>query len=266
MSAEFTAAATELYGVTPPEFVATRRRLAGGLTREDARRLTALRRPTVSAWAVNLLVRDGAVAALLDLGERMREAWSSGGDLAGLERERASTVERLVGRARTLADEAGRPLSEAFATEVDDTLRAAVADASAAAAVREGRLDHPMRHSGFGAFGGVAPVREPRPARTGAKERRQEQAQEKARREAKAREAARRAEEAATALAEWADALETARARLTDVDERLGWLRTQVTAAEEERTRLDREARTAEREHERAKRADREARRHVSEA
>ncbi len=254
---EFTAAADELYGVAPAEFVATRRRLVGELTREDARRLTALRRPTVSAWAVNLLVRDGSVTGLLDLGDRMREAWSSGGDLGDLERERAAMVDDLVGRARTLAGEAGRPLSDAFATEVEDTLRAAVADPSAAVAVREGRLDHPMRHAGFGAFGGLAPARKPRPSRP-------DERRERARQEAEAQEAARIAKEAASALAEWAAALETARARLTDVDERLDWLRTQVRATEEERARLEREARTAEREHERAKRADKEARRAAS--
>ncbi len=264
---EFDTAADELYGVPPPEFVAARRRLAGGLSREDARRLTALRRPTVPAWAVNLLVRDGSVDDLLDLGERMRAAWSTGGDLGDLERERGPMIDDLVRRARTLASEAGRPLSEPFATEVEETLRAAVADESAAEAVRAGRLDHPLRHSGFGSFGGVAPTRTPapkaKPAST-AKARRDEK--ERARRAEKARreEASRRVEEAAEALAEWADARETAQARLADVDERLGWLNTQVRAAEEERAGMEREARTAEREHERAARADKEARRRLA--
>ena len=53
---EFEAAADELYGVLPAEFTATRKRLAGELPREDARRLTALRRPTVPAWAVTEVV------------------------------------------------------------------------------------------------------------------------------------------------------------------------------------------------------------------
>jgi hypothetical protein len=255
---EFTAAADELYGVAPPEFVATRRRLAGGLSREDARRLTALRRPTVPAWAVNLLVRDGSAGGLLDLGERMREAWASGGDLADLERERTSMVDDLVSRARTLTAEAGRPLSDAFATEVEDTLRAAVADQSAADAVRAGRLDHPLRHAGFGSFGGVAPAPASRRERPADKARARRE--EKARRE----DASRRAEEAARALAEWADARETARARLADVDERLGWLRIQVRSAEEERAGMEREARVAEREHERAVRADKEARKRLA--
>src|SRR5205823_2430064 len=140
-SVEFAAAADELYGVLPTEFTAARKRLAGGLPRAEGRRLAALRRPTVPAWAVNLLVRDDAVGPLLDLGERMRAAWAGGGELASLDRERATLVSGLVRRARELAADAGRPISDAFADEVEETLRAAIADPSAADAVRAGRLD-----------------------------------------------------------------------------------------------------------------------------
>src|SRR5947208_16053967 len=126
----FSAAADELYGVSPAEFTATRKRLADGLPRDEARRLTAMRRPTVSAWAVNLLVRDGVTGRLLELGQWMRAAWESGEDVGALEGERGPLVEELVDRARELAAEAGRPLSDAFASEVEDTLRAAIADPS----------------------------------------------------------------------------------------------------------------------------------------
>ncbi len=160
---EFSAAADELYGVVPAEFTATRQRLADGLTRDEARRFKAFRRPTVPAWAVNLLVRDGQVGPLLDLGERMRTAWSEGGDLTTLERERVTLVDDLVRRARTLADQAGRPLSDAFASEVESTLRAAIADPEAAEAVRAARLERSLSHTGFGTFGATTsgPRREP---------------------------------------------------------------------------------------------------------
>src|SRR5262249_7708328 len=130
------------------------------------RRLTALRRPTVPAWAVNALVRDGAVGPLLDLGERMREAWSAGGDLGALESERNTLVDDLVPRARELARDPGRPLRDALAGPGEETLRAAIADPSAAGAVREGRLVQALRHAGFGPFGAVprsgAPARTPK--------------------------------------------------------------------------------------------------------
>jgi hypothetical protein len=277
---EFATAADELYGVPPAEFTATRKRLAGELPREEGRRLSALRRPTVPAWAVNQLVRDDAVGPLLDLGERMRAAWSDGGDLASLDSERSSLVGELVRRARELADEAGRPLSDAFADEVEETLRAAIADPSAADAVREGRLDHPLRHAGFGPFGAAAPpsapkrAAEPRPTRrTGKradKKERDEQERERleARREEEARaaerEAEKKAEEAERSVAEWESAHEEARQRLAEADEELSELRERVRDAEARRTDLDRKAQVAKREHERAERAAKDARRHVA--
>jgi DNA repair exonuclease SbcCD ATPase subunit len=261
---EFSAAADELYGVLPAEFTATRKRLAGELPREQARSLSALRRPTVPAWAVNRLVRDDAVGPLLDLGERMRAAWSDGGDLAPLERERASLVEELVRRARELADEAGRPLSDAFADEVEETLRAAIADPSAADAVRAGRLDHPLRHAGFGPFGGTpAPAR---PATSGrrtekgtAKKAREER--ERKEREKEARAAERKAEEAERVLAEWETALGEARQQLAAADEDLDHLRERLREAEARRADLNRKAEVAGREHDRAARAAKDARR-----
>jgi hypothetical protein len=298
---EFSAAADELYGVDPADFVATRQRLADGLPAAEGRRLKALRRPTVPAWAVNLLVRDGRAEPLLDLGERMREAWSAGGDLGALEQERTTLVEDLVRRARTLAGEAGRPLSEGFAGEVEATLRAAIADPAAADTVRAGRLERPLSHAGFGPLGSTASTAElhrrpagPRGApaaghqpgrgkrerdrtrsqnedrlraRREAKARREEETrrEKETRREEEARAAARRAEEAGRSLAEWESALASVRRRLAAADERLGGLREQVKAAEAERAGLDRETRVAEREHGRASRTADEARRRARE-
>lgn len=269
---DFDEAADELYGVLPSEFTATRKRLAGELPRDDARRLTAMRRPTVPAWAVNLLVRDDAVGPVLELGERMRAAWSEGGDLTALDRERAPLVDGLVRRARALADEAGRPLSDAFADEVDETLRAAIADPSAAEAVRAGRLDHPLRHAGFGPFGSAAPPTRPKPPprrtkktreddETARKERERREREERERRAEQARAAARKAEEAERSLKEWASALEEARRRLAEVERELDDLRERVREAETRQTDLARRTQVAKREHDRAERTAQETRR-----
>ncbi|MDN3356675.1 hypothetical protein [Actinomadura sp. DC4] len=257
---EFATAADELYGVLPSEFTATRKRLAGELSREDGRRLTALRRPTVPAWAVNRLVRDGAIGPLLDLGERMRTAWSDGGDLASLDGERGSLVADLVRRARALADEAGRPLSDAFADEVEETLRAAIADSSAAEAVRAGRLDHPLRHAGFGPFGAAAPpaAKPPKPAKPPKKP---SEDRERKRRAEEARAAERQADAAERSLAEWESALAEARGRLAEADDDLGALRERLREAETRRADLDRKAQVAEREHDRTARTAKDARR-----
>jgi hypothetical protein len=260
---DFETAADRLYGVAPSEFTATRKRLAGELSQEDARRLTALRRPTVSAWAVNRLVRDGAVAPLLELGERMREAWSSGGDVSEPERERGALVERILRRGRELAEEAGRPLNEAQSREVEDTLRAAIADPKAAEAVRAGRLEHPLSHAGFGPLGAVAPSvthrRKPAVPKEDPRLRARRLAEE-------ARAAARRAEEAERSLAEWRSERDAARKALAASDRRLRELREEVKTVEAEHTELGRHAQVTEREYERAARTAEDARRRADDA
>ncbi|MEV5753513.1 hypothetical protein AB0L00_37320 [Actinoallomurus sp. NPDC052308] len=270
---DFDTAADRLYGVPPSEFTATRKRLAGELPREDARRLTALRRPTVSAWAVNHLVRDGGIEPLLGLGERMREAWSSGGDVGELERERGALVDGLVRRARELAKEAGRPLNEAQSREVEDTLQAAIADPSAAEAVGAGRLEHALSHAGFGPLGAVAPSvthrrkkAEPTEAR-GKRPTREEDPRVRARRLAEeARAAAERAEEAERSLAQWESGRDAAREAVAAADRRLEELRRQVKAAEAERAEAGRHEQVAQRECDRAARTAEDARRHAEEA
>jgi hypothetical protein len=73
-------AGDELFGLAPEEFVAARDELARRLKREGdaeaAARVKALRRPPVSAWAVNRLAREQgpALAPLLAAGERLRAA------------------------------------------------------------------------------------------------------------------------------------------------------------------------------------------------
>jgi hypothetical protein len=152
---DFSSAADELYGVLPAEFVATRKRLAQEAKRDGdaalAKRIGALRRPTLSAWAVNLLRRSAAseLDELLDVGAEMRSAWSSGSGLRDLEQRRAGLVGSLVRTAGELAAEAGGPLREQAVREVEDTLQAATVDADIAGEVHEGRLSQPRSHTGF---------------------------------------------------------------------------------------------------------------------
>ncbi|MDD9205173.1 transposase, partial [Georgenia sp. 10Sc9-8] len=72
--------ASELYGLRPTEFTQARneraRKLRADGDRDLARAVTALRKPSVAAWTVNMIVRHMAerVEDLLELGAQLRAA------------------------------------------------------------------------------------------------------------------------------------------------------------------------------------------------
>jgi hypothetical protein len=153
-SDELGAFADELYAVPPAGFIAARdARVAElkGDDRELAEAVKALRRPSPVAWAVNLLARDGDLADLLALGERLRAAQESADRQAitALAKERRELVRTLSSRAGELAADAGRALSSGVLDEVAETLQAAMADAAAGVAVRSGRLLRGLQSVGF---------------------------------------------------------------------------------------------------------------------
>jgi hypothetical protein len=217
-----------LYRLPVAEFVAARdqlaRRLRAAGDREAARRVAALRRPSVSVWAANQLpaAAPRALAELLAAGEALREAQAEA--LAGepgaartLRRATAqqrAVVAQLVQRAETLLARAGHAASDQTLARVAATLQAAATgDAATRAALAEGRLQADLDPAGFG-FGGdldlagpapeddAAPAPEPAPAA--------QSGQAPAARRAAARQAAMRsvertgraAERAAAALAD----------------------------------------------------------------
>ena len=165
----------ELYAVTPEEFVAARNALAKELkaagAKEDAAAVAKLRRPSVTAWALNQVARSDAelVAAALDTGERLRVASDDAvaGRPEGL--REATAAERAAGGA--VAKAAGALLgarASSLQNAVLGTLRAAALDATVADELRRGVLTTEHEQSGFG-FGldlGDGPVveRTSRPA------------------------------------------------------------------------------------------------------
>jgi hypothetical protein len=172
-------AGDELFGLAPEEFVAARDELARRLKREGdaeaAARVKALRRPPLSAWAVNRLAREQgpALAPLLAAGERLRAATQAA--LAGegaAELRAAAKAEReavagLVRAALELLGEAGHPATDATRDRVAATLHAAAASPEAAELVRHGRLTADLDPSGFGTTPEAAFGDEPAPkART----------------------------------------------------------------------------------------------------
>ncbi|MBX6387176.1 MAG: hypothetical protein IRZ07_30065 [Microbispora sp.] len=164
---DFDEAAGRLYGMVPEEFTAARDVLAKEAKAAGdaalAKRIKALRKPTVVAWAVNRAARERSdeIGRLLDLGRRLREAWRvrDADALAEAGRERTRLVARLVRSVREEAEAAGHPLAAAADLEIEQTLDAAVVDEDAAEQVRLGRLTRPLSYSGFT----PAPVVRPAP-------------------------------------------------------------------------------------------------------
>ncbi|MEV5321470.1 hypothetical protein AB0K92_28145 [Streptomyces sp. NPDC052687] len=138
----------ELYTTPPPQFVARREELAVAARTAgraaDSRRIRAARRPTLAAWAANLLLRRDPDESrrLLDLGEALREAYRTldPAALRDLTAQRRQVVAVLSRQAARLADAAGHPLSAAAQQDVAATLHAVLADPDAAEQWSSGRL------------------------------------------------------------------------------------------------------------------------------
>ncbi|MFZ1286557.1 MAG: hypothetical protein WAR57_05920, partial [Candidatus Phosphoribacter sp.] len=123
----------ELYGLAPEAFLPRRGQLAGAAKAAGdtalAAAITALRKPTVAAGAVNVMVRlrPDSVEELADLADRLRRAQErlDGAALVELGRERSALVDRLVAETAELARASGPVLSPATARAVATTLVAA---------------------------------------------------------------------------------------------------------------------------------------------
>jgi hypothetical protein len=163
--------AEELYGLALDDFTPVRTQRAKEARadgdRDLARRITELRKPTVAAWALNMLIRqdEGEVEQLLTLGEQLREAQASlaGPELRELTRQRHQVVAALARKARGIAAGLGHPFGESVEEQLRQTLSAALADVEAAEAVRSGMLTSGLSHVGLGSVE-VASSRPERPA------------------------------------------------------------------------------------------------------
>jgi hypothetical protein len=150
--------ARELYLVPPTRFVAVRdelvRKARTAGSRELAHELHSLRRPSRSAWLVNLLTRyeRAPMERLSVLGRELREAQTRLDEsaLRRLSAQRQQVIADLLDRARRRAAEAGLPPAKSVLSEVEETLRAALVDLAASSTVLSGRLVRSMTHIGFG--------------------------------------------------------------------------------------------------------------------
>src|SRR3954462_10596458 len=139
--------ADRLYGAALDDFIAARTTAAKDAARKDkdlAAAIRALPKPSVAAWALNMLARHrpDVLTGLAGLGARMRAAQDEldAPALRELGRERRSMLADAVDTAEAVAREHGRSISDTMATDVEESLRALTADAGAASAVGSGRL------------------------------------------------------------------------------------------------------------------------------
>lgn len=151
-------AVDELYVLAPEEFVGRRDDLAKQARSAGDRRLAAavrrLKRPTTSAWALNLLSREepDLVGQLLELGEALRQAQSGldGAAVRELDKQRRAVVGAMARRAGALAADHGHRLDAELSRQVEQSLAAALSDPEAGAAVTSGQLTRPVSVVGFG--------------------------------------------------------------------------------------------------------------------
>ncbi|WP_158879848.1 hypothetical protein [Streptomyces sp. NRRL F-4428] len=267
------AVAAELYGLRPEEFTAARdahaatARKAG--QRADAKRIAALRKPTLAVWAANRLARADADQAqhLLELGRGLREAHRtlSGEDLRKLSHQQHVVVAAMAGEARRLAGEAGQDLSAGAQREVEQILRSVLADPEAADTWAHGMLEKaPPPAVGFAEVApapGTAPRpqpperdREPEPGPEPEPGRQAEPDTQEAQR------TSREAELAEEALARAEAEREQARTGVDALDEQIVRLEQRLDDARRERERLAAAAEAAERAHREAVREAKRAR------
>ena len=260
-------AAAELYALPPEQFTAARNARAkeakAAGDKETAGQIAALRKPTVVAWLVNLLVRErpDEIGGFLDLGEALREATAtlSGPELRQLSGQRHQLVQALVRQARDLGRQTGYRTTEDVARGVEETLAAALTDAAVAEQLRAGRLTSGLTATGFtapspGASSTPRASALPTPARSpkqkgsdaapSAEERRRQQAMVRLQRDL--REAEKRADQAETARAETTEAFQVSQRALAEAEMAVADLRAELARAERSRDRASRDSQQAE--------------------
>jgi hypothetical protein len=219
---DFDEVAEELYGLDPGQFTPVRtareKEAKAAGDRDLAAQIKALRKPSVSAWLANQLIRErkDQLEPLLALGEQLRElqASVSADQLREFTQQRHRLVYALAQEARSLGHQRGIAISDDVARELEQTLHSALGDAGAAEALRVGRLTSGLRYAGFGPVEGlpsstdaISVGRKPSPKPSS-----------KGRDDLSARRA--RAEEVRKAREEAQEVLDRARAELTDAETR----------------------------------------------
>ncbi len=245
--------AEALYALSVEEFTGARdarvKDLRASGEKELAGAVKALRRPTVAAWAVNLLVRqrEDLVRQVLAIGDSLREAQSGleGDALRELSKQRRQVVAAVVTTARQLAHDEGVRLTDPVVEQVTATLQAALSDPDAAERVLAGCLTQPLSSTGVASLGiapGSAPVKDTRAAVTDIRAK-QVDPKERTKAERRVRQAEAVLQQAERSHEEAQEQHRSAQAEQLHLESRLDELRRQAaeleTEAEQSAVRVD---------------------------
>lgn len=282
--------ADELYALAPGEFTAARdaRVKEHKAAKDLSAAIKRLKKPSVAAWAVNLLVRRETeqVDRMLEVGAALREAQEGmdAAQLRELTKQRRTLTHAIAGRARGLASDAGQRLAPATLDQVETTLTAAMIDENAGRAVRSGLLIQALAATGVDevdvapalavpeALGFTAPAREaaapqrpdlrvvPDPdadakARAAAEAELAEAEEARAEREQELAAAAEQVEGLEAHSLQVQGEIEEVRRRLAELETSLEQAEDELAEAEEARDRAQEELAEAEAAHEDARQA-----------
>lgn len=230
----------ELYAVPLDRFMDERARhvkeLKAAGDGKGAKRVQALKKPVVAAWALNVLSRNESkvIEELGSAGQRLRDAQRralSGGDAEPLReatQERHAIVGRLTEAALGVLKDAG-VTGATHGEDITSTLDAAAIDPDAFETLRQGRLVKPLRPpTGFGeaAFLKVVPG-----AKASARAEEPERASE-AQRQSEVRTLRRELSRAESESQKATRAVDHARSRLEELEQRRAEAKKQLREAE----------------------------------
>jgi regulator of replication initiation timing len=146
--------ADELYALPLDRFTPERdaRAKAAKGDKDLVAALKGLRKPSLAAWVVNLLVRreSAQVEQVLAIGAALRDAQEGmdGAELRALTKQRRQLTSAVTGQARALAADEGVRVTPSVSDEVEATLTAGLVDPEAARAVRSGLLVRSLKTTG----------------------------------------------------------------------------------------------------------------------
>jgi hypothetical protein len=159
-----------LYAVPLEKFIEARKSLEATLRKEGqddaARRVKGLRKPSLSAWAVNQLAREhrDQVEELINMGQDLREAQRrtlagrGAGSLQEASARRRRVLDPLLDAAGDVLQRAGHPSSRAQLDQIEKTLLATATDDEIRERVRLGTLEKDAPPPAD--FGGLAEMAE----------------------------------------------------------------------------------------------------------
>ena len=165
MTEKLPEAAAALYLVSPEEFTAERDRVARELKHmgdgESASQVKSLKKPTVAAYALNLVSsREPAqIKELLSADEQLRNARTRE-EMQEAKSRRQKTINSITGAALSVLAEQNRASGAQIKEKIAETLLAVANDEEARELLEEGRLTREIAPGGFApasAFGSLEP-------------------------------------------------------------------------------------------------------------